>query len=278
MRLEPLRLLASSLLAIDAVFQLGHPYGSLATSCEVNHLSTSCTATLPGDADHVLLDLSLPPGAVSVNVWPFVGPSFDGPSLPSLELRHSVSKTWHVGLRQSVDPRVKAETYCPFAAPSLCEVEPLLISSSLVGFDVPCLLADSHCLPHASKMQALPSFRILWWRHLLKPMGTLQAPIPVPGQRRHLEALRSASLARMKMLAALRGLLTLNSRSLIVRMTSMPLSTLSGVIGFSWGALIVSVAIETANLPGGPIGRPLRYKAASEPTFQVINSGSRTAV
>ena len=48
-------------LAVDTVFGMGRPCGSVATGCHVNGFAVDCTSVISPNADHVLLRLALPP-------------------------------------------------------------------------------------------------------------------------------------------------------------------------------------------------------------------------
>ena len=85
-------------LAVDAVFTMGHPYGSVAVGCEVNGLALPRSAQLPADADLVLMALASPQGARAA----LTGAQLDAEPASLLHLPASTGQG-HVGLR-SVQP------------------------------------------------------------------------------------------------------------------------------------------------------------------------------
>ena len=133
-------------LAVDAVFQMSLPYGSLAIESRVNDAAVPCSAPIPLDADHVDLGLDLPSEAASgsdtagdtvslfsiargytpAEAQPLLGKRYrghdeDAIAAPDAEPR-SV-EAGHVGLRPptAANPRKRNR---PGAAPADCQVSP----------------------------------------------------------------------------------------------------------------------------------------------------------
>ena len=111
-------------LAVDAVFQMGLPYGSLAIESRVNDAAVPCSAPIPLDADHV--DLGLDPPSEAAGGRDTAG---DAVSLFSIARGYTLDKA-----QPLLSKRNRSHDEDALAAP---DAEPSSVEAGHVGFRPP---------------------------------------------------------------------------------------------------------------------------------------------